>query len=227
MTSVFQTFGLSHVSVLILISAIAAALIFNIRRLRQLANDLPFRYVFAIALLANELAWWFFIVSKGYRDLPLDLCSLALICMVWAFFKENQRVGELAFFWGLAGSSQAVLTPDLSEGFPSYSWLKFFLSHGGVVLGAVYITVRRRYVFTIHSVWRAWLTGLAYIAVVGTINWLFGFNFGYLAAKPTQPSALDYFGPWPFYIIVMTLVALVLFFLCFAFSRWLDHLTES
>jgi hypothetical integral membrane protein (TIGR02206 family) len=141
------------------------------------------------------------------------LCDLALLATVWALVSLRPLVCEVAYFWGLAGSLQAVLTPDLQQAFPDYWWVKFFISHCGVVLSAVYLAVTGRIQPTQRTVWKLFGMTNLYALTVGGVNWLFGTNFGYLAHKPAQPSLLDAFGPWPYYIVGMELAALASFYL--------------
>jgi len=122
----------------------------------------------------------------------------------------------------LAGSSQAVFTPDLREGFPTFPWATFFLGHCSVIMSAAYLVVRGRVRLTMASAWRVWGVSNGYLVVAGLVNWRLGTNFGYLAHKPFQPSLLDYLGPWPFYILAMELIALMLFCLCVAINRLID-----
>jgi uncharacterized membrane protein YwaF len=51
---------------------------------------------------------------------------------------------------------------------------------------------------------------VAYTGFVGLFDWLTGSNYMYLAAIPTHGSLLSVLGPWPWYILSATGVAIVL-----------------
>ena len=57
------------------------------------------------------------------------------------------------------------------------------------------------------------LAANVYGIVVGTLDWIFGWNYGYLCAKPVMPSLLDYLGPWPWYLLSIEAIAFVSFLL--------------
>jgi hypothetical integral membrane protein (TIGR02206 family) len=135
----------------------------------------------------------------------------------WALWRLGPRTCELAYYWALAGSLQAVLTPDLAIGCPDRRVIQFFISHGTVVLCAAYLAVTGRVRAAPAGVWRVWLLTNGYAAVAGLANVLLGTNYGYLARKPLQPSLLDHFGPWPWYLLAMEGVALLFFFVYYAF----------
>ena len=44
---------------------------------------------------------------------------------------------ELSYFWGLTGTLQAVLTPDLSVSFPHLEFFEFVVGHVGIVIAAI------------------------------------------------------------------------------------------
>ena len=196
----------------------------GVRRLRRPGDDRIFCCAVAAVLVFNEVISWFLLATReGLMVLPLHPCDLAIFLVAWALLARNRFVGEVAFFWGLGGSTQALLTPDLAQGFPSYNWTRFFLSHSGVALSAVYLLARGRLELTSGSVWRVWLASNVYLFFIGIFNWIFGTNFAYLAAKPERPSLLDHLGPWPYYILWGSLIGLAVFFLCYAFARLVDR----
>ena len=222
----FAPFGSDHLAVLAALAAGAAVLIVARRRLMG-RDDRWVRRPVAVTLAANELVSYGVALRQGSVGLPLQLCDLALALTVWALLSLRPRVSELAYFWGLGGSLQAILTPDLSQGFGTYWWTQFFLSHTGIVLSVVYLAVTGRVAPTQRSVWRAWGWANVYLAVAGTVNWALGTNYGYLARKPAHPSLLDAFGPWPFYVLAMEVVAVGFFYLYYApfagSKRWLNR----
>lgn len=222
-TTTFEPFGADHVAVLILVVAAALALVFGARGIRRIRDDRAIRYGAASTLGLFGASAWVHNHLVGLIVFPFHLCDVALVAMIWALLRpEHRLVSELAFFWALAGSVQAVLTPDLAHGFPSVRWISFFVLHGGLVLSAVYLMVRGGLVLRPASIGRAWLATNVYAVVAGLLNWQFGTNFGFLAQKPTNPSLLDYLGPWPYYILVCEGIALALFAVCYGVARGVE-----
>jgi hypothetical integral membrane protein (TIGR02206 family) len=154
--------------------------------------------------LAHEL-------SVDYA-LPLELCHCVLIGCFVSILRPNQYTSEIAYFWGFAGALQATLTPDISQGFPSWEFVEFFWSHGGILLAIVFIIAEgfrpRR-----GSAWRMLLATNLYGIVVGTLDWVFRWNYGYLCRKPVSPSLLDFLGPWPWYLASIEAIAFASFLL--------------
>ena len=220
---VFRPFGPDHWAVLGLTGLTLVGLVASTRRLRRRRNDRTIRLGLAAGLVGTGVISWLYAVAKGVVRLPLQLCDVAIVLVAWALIGKSRCAKEVACCWGLAGSSQAILTPDLAHGFPSAPWLTFFVTHCGVVLSAVYLVVSGRVRLTTGSVWRVWWFSNLYVVVVGVINWGFGTNFGYLARKPQHPSLLDYLGPWPWYLVSVEVIGLASFFLCYRFSRAVER----
>jgi hypothetical integral membrane protein (TIGR02206 family) len=209
----FELFGASHLWTLGLIAAIGILLPLAVRRLRPSAAG-AVAVALALLMLGQEVAD--LTVQLRHRGpsvhlLPLHLCSLALFITAWALVSRRPRVFEVAYFWAFAGTTQALLTPDLAAGFPAPGYLFFFAGHGLVVIGVLYGVIALGLRPVPRSIWRVTLITLALAAVIFGINAWLGTNFLYLMAKPPGPSLLDWFGPWPWYWIGLLLVGLVSF----------------
>jgi hypothetical integral membrane protein (TIGR02206 family) len=144
-------------------------------------------------------------------SLPLALCDVALIVAAIACWWPGWALAvELTYFWGLTGTLQAVVTPDLSAGFPQLEFFMFVVGHLGIVIAALYLVVGLRLRPRPGSVLRVFAITAAYTAFVGLFDWLTGSNYMFLAAVPKHGSLLSLLGPWPWYIVSAAGVALVL-----------------
>jgi hypothetical integral membrane protein (TIGR02206 family) len=145
-------------------------------------------------------------------SLPLDLCDVALLVAAVACWRPDWSLGvELTYFWGMAGTLQAVITPDLSASFPHLAFLEFVVAHLGIVMAALYLVVGLRRYPRPHAVPRIFAITLAYTAVVALVDWASGANYMYLAHIPGRTSLLSVLGPWPWYILAAAGVAIVVF----------------
>ncbi len=120
---------------------------------------------------------------------------------------------ELAYYWGLAGSTMALLTPDLGVPALSYPGLYFFLAHGGVVIMNIVLVGGRLAKLSPGSNWRALLWLNVYAIAVGIFDTAFKTNYFYLCEKPAGASLLDYMGPWPVYILSCEVFGVAVFYL--------------
>ena len=213
----FHLYGADHWAALILTAlAVVAACVWARRTPDPGARRRAARGL-AVLLALSEVTQTVLRIEDGTwtaaSSLPLELCDVALVVCVVALWTFRVGAAELAYFWGLAGTAAAILTPDLDDGFPHHEYLTFFAHHGGVVVAAVFLTAG----VGITPRQGAWLrvTGwtLAYAGVAGAINLAFGTNYFYLREKPSGGGLLDLFGPWPYYIFGGALLCVVLFFL--------------
>jgi len=155
--------------------------------------------------IAGSLSWDY--------SLPLDLCSLVLAAGILSLFRPARFICEITYFWGAGGSLQALLTPDLGSGFPSWDFALFFWGHGAILLGIVFIVSGTGFRPDRKSILRMMISLNIYAIAVGTINWFMGWNYGYLCWKPYAPSLMDVLGPWPWYLLSLEGVALLTFIL--------------
>jgi hypothetical integral membrane protein (TIGR02206 family) len=211
----FVLFGAAHCWILASVPAAAGLLGWWGRRSPAAARAM--RLAAGTFLLINELVWQAFKLHRYHipfpEGLPLQLCDLALWMTIAACFTRKPWVFEVAYFTGLGGSAQAVLTPDLWEPFPSYPTVYFFLAHAGLMAVVLMLIWSGEARPRPDSLWRGLAAANAWGVAVGIFNAVFGTNYMYLCRKPGGASLLDWFGPWPWYLVAGELTALVVFLL--------------
>lgn len=165
-----------------------------------------------------SLAAWSTIDAPKSLDnfLPLQLCDIATLTAGCALITKRPLLCALTYFWGLAATMQALLTPALTVGFPHMAFVMFFVQHFAIVAAAFYLPLvegwRPR-----QPLWKAplevYFWSVVYLVVAMTVNKLLGTNFAFAAHKPVNPSLIDQLGPWPWYLLSMQGIALVFFYL--------------
>lgn len=213
----FQHFSITHIIILIVIPAVAWFLAFIKRRTIQIGKWISI--VIGIIIGINELIWYGYVINRGWFTfpdfLPLDLCDIVLWLTVYTLFTNKQWSFNLIYYWGLAGTGMAVLTPDIAATFPSYLSIRFLFSHSCVVLSILYLLWSNALKPSKGSWKKAFLWINIYAVSIGIYNFIFNTNYFYLCRKPLSGSLLDYMGPWPVYILVGEVVGLILFVLLY------------
>lgn len=214
-----REFGPDHLGALAIIALLCAGAALGGRRLPERAQEAG-RWGLAALLLGYALAYYAVALSqRGFRwdeSLPINVCDVVLYGAVAALLLRSRVGFELAYFWGLAGTLQGLLTPDLRSGFPTFRYFHFFWGHGTIILAVVWLLAVERCVPRPGSVLRMFAVLNGYALVVGLLDWTFGWNYAYLHHRPGHHSLLDFLGPFPWYILSGEAIALG--------SFWILHL---
>ncbi|MFN4944351.1 MAG: TIGR02206 family membrane protein [Akkermansiaceae bacterium] len=148
--------------------------------------------------------------------LPFHLCDLAAIVAGFALVTRRPILLTLTYFWGLAATTQALITPALSIGPPELPFIHFFFQHFVIVAAALYIPIVLKW-RPKQPWWKSPLIVLAisigYQATALLINAILKTNFAFVSDFPDNPSLIDHLGPWPVYLFAMQGLALIFFLL--------------
>lgn len=217
MTTDFHPFGAAHFIILAAVVALAAILALVQRRL--LRDGKWLRVTLGIILLADAAVWYSYLAAIGQQifpgQLPLELCDVALFLMAYVLLTLNRGAFDVAYHWVLAGTTMALLTPDLWGHFPSVSTVQFFVAHGLVVSAVLYLVWSGQIRPRPGSVLRAMVAVNLLALFDGAFDAIFKTDYMYLRAKPQNVSLLSYLGPWPWYMLMAEPVALALFLLLY------------
>jgi len=173
-------------------------------------------------LILNYATYLVFVRYRGgavtwQQLLPLQLCDWGMVVVIIAMWTGRQRWFEVAYFWGIGGTVQAVLTPNLHFGFPDFRFFSFFISHCGIIVGVVFLMLTRHYRPQPMSIVRVFLWSEFYFVVTMIADELTGYNYGFLLHKPEAFSILNFLSDSrPLYLVQMHGLALLFFLVLYA-----------
>ncbi len=216
----FVLFGTAHLVALVLV-VLVNVLVIYFRRSFTPGGRKTMRYTLAVILVVNELAWhaWNYFTGQWTVQtmLPLHLCSVLVWVSAYMLVTRSYAIYEFAYFLGIGGATQALLTPDAGiYGFPHFRFFQAIISHGAIVTAALFMTLVEGYRPTWKSILRVALWANVYMVVIGVINWLIGSNYLFIARKPETASLIDVLGPWPWYILSLEVIGWVLCLVLYA-----------
>lgn len=232
-TSEFQFLSISHIVVLILTITLPIALTVLVRKVNSSVITDVIRYLLGATLIVNEAGHWVYRMATVQsfseflqRHLPLHICGVVVFVVVFALLRRNQTFYEIGYFWGLVGTLNAIITPQLWVDFPHYRFFQYFIAHGGIVVSVLFATWGLKMRPTLKGLLRSFLLANLYMVVIAGVNLLLKSNYMFICEPPDTQSPF-FFAPWPWYIPILEGVAFILFFVVyfpFLIGDWLRSL---
>jgi hypothetical integral membrane protein (TIGR02206 family) len=145
--------------------------------------------------------------------LPMHLCDWALFTTSAALWWRWRAGFDVAYFWGLAGTIQALFTPAIESELHWFRQFGFFFIHAAIVAGVLLLIVTAGFrPQWPRSIIRVVVASEVYLAAALLVNSLSGANYGFLSHRPSTRSMLDFFSDdrW-LYVLQLNLTAFVFF----------------
>ncbi len=143
-------------------------------------------------------------------SLPLQLTDAVSLSAILALLTRRRLFVELAYFWALTASLQAILTPDLGQNFPDVLYFTYFSYHLGSVTAACLLVFGCGLYPRPHAAWWVFGITLLWAALAGAADVIGGGNYMYLHYKPQHNSLMSVMGPWPWYVAETGLLGLAM-----------------
>ena len=232
-SSQFEFFGFAHIVAMGVVLSVPIILTVVVKRVDSAKATQAICYGFAGVIALNEvLNWSYRIAMVGVHEfvqeyMPLHVCGITVFAVVATLVFRRQTAYEIAYFWGLVGATNAVVTPQLDIGYPQYRFFQYFIAHGGIVAAALFATWGLGMRPTARSVLRVFvLLNVLAIVLIG-VNLILGSNYMFLCQPPLTKSPF-FFLPWPWYLLFLDGIALVLFYVLFIpFLRRKSYVSNS
>ena len=145
------------------------------------------------------------------NSLPLHLCGISSLVIIYIMFKYNQSMYEYLVLLGIPSAIHSILTPQFINGWDGYYFPEFYLSHGAILLAPLYLSINYGYKLRLNSWVKAFRNGLLLACLIGAINLTIGYFYGitpnylYLCEAPIADNPLLFTTQWPYYFFVLVM----------------------
>ena len=172
----FILFGTTHIVTIIVITLVSIFL--------PLIYKTKSEYQKSIMTKAIAFVIFCHVIISPYKDLylldnpynwrevlPFHMCDLSEIFLIFFLLGGPSILYKCAFFWGLAGATMAIITPDIE--FLDLDYAFFMIGHGMIIIGILYATValnNRPYAKDIVTV--SLITALILLPITYLINYI-------------------------------------------------------
>ena len=179
------------------------------------------RYKITFAKLIGFALLCRFIFMHGYtvgigawdiqHNLPLHLCGISSLISGILMIKYNQKMFEFLILLGFPGAIHSLLSPEFTYGHEGYFFYDFYLSHSGIILVPIYLTIVMNKKIKINSWKSTFYIALIYTIIVGLLNKLINSlfegsaNYMYLCNAPIAENPLILTTKWPLYLPMIIL----------------------
>lgn len=157
----------------------------------------------------NHVSGW-----NIYNNLPLHLCGLSAILSGVIMFYRKQWLYECLYFWGISGAFHSLITPEFTQGTDGLLFFEYYISHGGIILSALFCTMYLGFAPRKGSWWRIFLYSQILLPVIGGFNWLINTNYMYICAPPIVENPFI-IGDFPEHLIGLEIAGLLHFALVY------------
>ena len=217
----FVIFGNAHLITLFII--IAIAIVFPlIVKTRPVSQIILITKIMGVTLISLEfikpLIWHYSMDFPWIELVPIHMCNLSTLFIGIFLITKKRLFFEVAFFWGIGGGINALITPDIPNSFPDPQYILFFFGHGLLIIAIAYACISLANRPTLNSVKNGIYFSLITLPVIYFINKILGppANYWYLGSKPVGDSILNLFPAPPLHIPVLIIIGVFLFFLIYS-----------
>ncbi len=153
-------------------------------------------------------------------SLPLQLCSLSGLLVIFTLLTRNKWTYLFSLFWGISGGLHSFLTPEMTLGGEGLFFWTYHFWHASIIIAPLYFFLIQQWGVPKRSFLLVWgSTHLVWIAV-GLIDWSLGANYMYVLAPPAVDNPFVQ-GVFPYHLIWFEIAGILHFgLLALLFTAW-------
>jgi len=218
----FKYFTLPHFIPLILMGIIIYLIYKYRKNILEYKNEKNIRLVLAFILIVADMSyfWQKMYIGSDIKDhLPLTICGWAAILGAIALLSGSQFLFDIVYFWILAGSFNALITPAVitSTGPDRFRYYQFWFEHVGIFIAIFYMI----FILKLRPTWRSFIRSYIALVLLASLSvyvntQIQGANYLFLATTEIGDSALNFL---PSNIVlratIMGVIMLIFYFLAY------------
>ena len=229
----FALFTLAHILPIVWMVAMIL-LMYRFREpIRKWKHEGYLRYILAFGLICAEMAYYWRLVAipalgpNPVENLPIGVCTWALIFCSYMVIGKSQTLFDIAYFWLLSGSVFALLTPTplTYTGPTRFRYYQFWAAHTLPFIAVFYMIFIHGMRPNRKSILKAYIALLVLAVIAFWANTMIpGANYLFLAKPEAAPSVLDILPP-NFFLRTFIIAAVITLLFGVAYLPW--HLKDK
>ena len=209
-----EKYGFTHI-VLVIIAFMGAILIYRHRDKFKNSNKNILKIFVVILFLQQFILYAWYLTSGSFSietSLPLYDCRVAIICLIYGVFFNNDKSKRIGIYLGFVGSMVALLTPELDKFvFPHYTWISFFVGHTLLLWVSCYIFFVEEIEISFQKYMEVFVfTNILHIAII-IFNRLTNCNYAFLSEPPIFKEVAGRLHPLTYIAIMMLMLNFALY----------------
>ena len=210
----FDSFGWLH-GVVVLVSVVGWWLAVRwAQGVRGTLRETTWRRSAGLVIWGTNLAWTVHQALPGHfawgHSLPLHLCDFAWMVAGWSLWSGGDPARlrhQVPVLWGLSLSILGYVTPAVTAGPGSIYFWSFWVCHWQILAVALVNVLAFGVRPDARGLFGTLLLTAALAAVATAVNLLLDTSYFFTGrGVPTNPTPLDWLGPWPLRILWIALL---------------------
>lgn len=209
-----EKYGFTHI-VLVIIAFMGAILIYRYRDKIKNSNKNILKIFVVLLFLQQFILYAWYLTSGSFSietSLPLYDCRVAILCLIYGVFFNNDKSKRIGIYLGFVGSMVALLTPELDKFvFPHYTWISFFVGHTLLLWVSCYIFFVEEIEISFQKYMEVFVfTNILHIAII-IFNRLTNCNYAFLSEPPIFKDVAGRLHPLTYIAIMMLMLNFALY----------------
>ena len=224
----FAIFTFAHAAPILVMLAV----IFLIKKyqngIRAWRYEHCIRYILAFGLICAEMSYYWRLVAipslgpNPVDNLPIGVCTWALIFCSYMVIGKSQTLFDISYFWLLAGSVFALLTPTplTYTGPTRFRYYQFWGAHTLPFIAIFYMIFIHGMRPNFKSAVKSYIALILMAVIAYCVNCMIpGANYLFLAKPEAAPSVLDILPP-NFFLRTAIIAAVITLLFGVAYLPW-------